>query len=110
MTKAFNTRAFSNRALCEKMKYFATKHLQYIASELVEGNIGPWVRVYMNDHYGDWAYWCQGLVCTILDQTFRTIGEYFSEYYTDTWTIEVMLKKARTKELLVTHHPSATQR
>ncbi|QKQ24372.1 hypothetical protein HUE58_04390 [Candidatus Ruthia endofausta] len=63
-----------------------------------------------NDHDGDWTYWCQGFVCfvcTILNQTFSTIGEYFSKYYANTWTVEVMRKKARIKKLLA---PSATQR
>jgi hypothetical protein len=103
MTRAFDTRSFDNKTLREKMKYFATKHLQYRASELVKGNIGPWVRAYMDDHDGDWAYWCQGFVCTILDQTFSTIGEYFNEYYANTWACETMRKKARNKKLLVTN-------
>ncbi len=80
------------------MRYFATKHLKYRASGLVEGSIEPWVRTYMNDHDGDWAYWCQGFVCTILDQAFSIIGEYFSEYYAN----EVMRKKSRKKKLLAT--------
>lgn len=103
MTRAFDVRAFTNKTLRQKMKYFATKHLQYRASELMENNIGPWVRAYMNNHDGTWAYWCQGFVCTILDQTFSTIGEYFNEYYADTWTVEIMREQAAAKKLLVSH-------
>jgi hypothetical protein len=53
----------------------------------------------MNNHDGTWAYWCQGFVCTILDQTFSTIGEYFNEYYADTWTVEIMRVQAAAKKL-----------
>jgi hypothetical protein len=50
LNSAFNLDSYNNLSIREKMKYFATKHLQFRSSELDEDNIGPWVRSYMNGY------------------------------------------------------------
>ncbi|MFY0602740.1 MAG: M15 family metallopeptidase [Flavobacteriaceae bacterium] len=102
LKKAFTTDPKHYKTLGERMKYFATKHLQYRSAELKEDNIGPWIRSYMDGEEGGWAYWCQALACTVLDQTFSSIGERFDLYYANTWTCETMREHARNRNLLVT--------
>jgi hypothetical protein len=99
---AFSTRFYNKQTIRDKLKYFATKHLQFRSSELEENNMGPWIRSYMDGNDGSAYYWCQGLVCTLLDQTFSSIGEYFDLYYANTWVCEVMRNYARDRGLLVT--------
>ena len=98
--KAFSLKSY-NKSLREKVKYFATKHVQYRSSEIDEDNLGPWVRAYMDGHDGGWAYWCQGFACTILDQTFSSIGERFDLFYANTWACETFREHARKKNLLL---------
>lgn len=102
LNSAFNLNSYNNLSIREKMKYFATKHLQFRSSELDEDNIGPWIRSYMNGYDGDWAYWCQAFACTILDQTFSSIGKHFDLYYSNTWSCETMREHARDRGLLIT--------
>ncbi len=102
LKEAFSIKPYNKKSLAERLKYFASKHLQFRSSELKEENIGPWIRSYMDGNDGEWAYWCQALTCTVLDQTFSSIGEYFDEYYANTWACEVMREHARDRGLLVT--------
>lgn len=102
LKNAFSTVSYNNKTLGQKMKYFATKHLQFRSSELEGDNLGPWIRSYMDGNEGGWAYWCQALACTVLDQTFSSIGERFDLYYANTWACETMREHARAKGLLVT--------
>lgn len=98
--KVFSLKSY-NKSLREKVTYFATKHVQYRSSELDEDNLGPWVRAYMDGNDGGWAYWCQGFACTVLDQTFSSIGERFDLFYANTWACETFREHARKKNLLV---------
>lgn len=102
LKESFDLNSYRHQSVREKMKYFATKHMQFRSSELDEDNIGPWIRSYMDSNDGGWAYWCQGFVCTILDQTFTSIGKRFNLYYPNTWACETMRKHARNRGLLVT--------
>lgn len=103
MVKAFDIQSYNHTTLREKMCYFASKHLQFRASELYEDNIGPWVRAYMDNHEGTYYYWCAGFVSTILDQTFSTIEEKFTTHYANSWLVEDHRTHARKNGLLVTN-------
>ena len=100
---AFSINSYRYHTLQEKQTYFALRHVQYRSAELEQNNIGPWVRSYMDGADGTWYYWCQGLACTILDQTFSSIGEYFDEFYRRTWLCEEAREHAKLRGLLVTH-------
>jgi len=69
----------------------------------MKDNDGPWVRSYMNGTDGSLSYWCQGFVCTILDQTFSSFGERFDTYYANTLLCQEMREHAKKTGLLVTH-------
>lgn len=110
LRKAFDLQ-FLHQNLRQRMKYFASRHLQYRAAELEEDNIGPWVRSYMTGGYdGQYAYWCQAFASTILDQTFSSIGEYFTEYYINTDACEFLRRDARKRGLLVNHQELAQKK
>ena len=109
MAEAFDLNSFNQTTLREKMKYYATKHLQFRASELEEDNMGPWVRAYMDTHEGISYYWCAGFVSSILDQTFSSIGQRFDQYYPNSWLVEDFRDHAREKGLLVTHEALKTE-
>jgi hypothetical protein len=102
MNKAFSTESYSLNNLREKMKYFALKHLQYHSCELLKDNIGPWVRSYMDGNQGTLYYWCQGFVCTILDQTYSSIGKKFTDFYLNTFTCQDFRESAKKNNLLYT--------
>jgi len=95
--------AYNKTSLNEKMVYFATKHAQFHAAELESDNLGPGVRSYMDGYDGEQWYWCQGFACTILDQTFSSIGKDFTQYYPNTLACETFREAARKNSLLVTH-------
>lgn len=103
MQEAFHLQSYNHKTLRKKMRYYATKHLQFRAAELEEDNMGPWVRAYMDGEEGEYYYWCAGFASTILDQTFSSIGEHFNEYYARSWLVEDYRVRARSKDLLVTH-------
>ena len=103
LRKAFSINAYNQSTLQQKVKFFATKHVAFRASELQTNNIGPWVRSYMGGSDGTWEYWCQGFVCTILDQAWSSMGKRFDQYYPNTFLCEAMRKHARAHHLLITN-------
>jgi hypothetical protein len=66
---------------------YATEHLKCRAVELSykrkghdkkEGNLGPWVRAYLEGNEGEEWSWCMGFAQTVLDLAFSTMGKNYS--------------------------------
>ena len=108
MKQAFNTNSYKNKSIRDKVLYFTSRHLQYRAMELYMKNIGPWVRAYMDNHDGTQYAWCQGFVCTILDQTFSSIGKIFDNFYANTWRCEDFRQHAIQNNLLISEEKLKT--
>lgn len=55
----------------------AARHIAETPRELVirgESNSGPWVRLYMKGRDGAAQKWCAGFVCSLIEQTARSLG------------------------------------
>ncbi|WP_330927269.1 peptidoglycan-binding domain-containing protein [Candidatus Sororendozoicomonas aggregata] len=104
LRNAFDLDVPQTMDLRQRMRYFASRHLQYHAAELLEDNIGPWVRSYMIGGYdGTRAYWCQAFASTILDQAFSSFDKCFTDYYINTDACEYLRRDARKHGLLYDH-------
>ncbi len=55
-----------------------------------EGNMGPWVRSYMDGHQGEDFLWCAGFVQTILDLAFSALGKEFTKAMPKTYDCDVI--------------------
>ena len=103
MRRAFKNDPYKYTDIRDRIKCFMMQHLQFHAAELSMENYGPWVRSYMNGLDGTLQYWCQGFVCSVLDQTYSSYGIDFTNYYANTVTCEVMRQRAKKDKILITH-------
>ena len=104
MKEAFSLESFNKKSLRDKIVFFAKKHLQYRSCVINQLNQGPWVRSYMGGHDGEEWYWCQGFVCTILDQAFSTINQKFTDHYANTFICEKFHQGAKDNNLCFSYN------
>lgn len=104
LAEAMDLTTYKNlKTPAERQVYFASRHLQFHASELLQDNLGPWVRSYVDGNDGDWAAWCQAFACMIWDQTFSSYGKRFDKVYANTWSCEKALEQAKASGHLRSH-------
>lgn len=73
-TRAIRPLPPDDRTLSELLLAYAEQHLASRAREVGGQNLGPWVRLYMNDVDGPDRYWCAGFAWFCLNQAAQSIG------------------------------------
>ncbi len=89
----------NNESLGEMVVAYAQQHLAVHPREIGGQNMGPWVRLYMNENEGQSWLWCAGFVCFILDQARRSVGA--SMPFETTFSCDILATSAQEKGIFL---------
>lgn len=89
----------NGKSLGEMVITYAQQHLAVHPREIGGQNMGPWVRLYMNENEGQSWPWCAGFVCFILNQARQSVGA--SMPFNTTFSCDILATSAQEKGIFL---------
>jgi hypothetical protein len=78
---------------------YAEQHLKEHPREIGGQNMGPWVRLYMDQHQGTAWPWCAGFACFLMKQACKDLGKELP--FTPSYACTYMATSADQKKILL---------